>query len=181
MDEMRLRWTMFDMTPMKTMHLKANIEMYKMEILMTSARFLERMDKSILIKLLSANSQSKMLFDLARNQKEFTKENIDQIINYDISEPEDNTPGSVVFELFIHQSFFEAQEALRNPQTREMRNHIRVAKKKLLRKEIEHEPVTEQMFIKAVEKEIHKWYTPNFHGEILEADGKELHIKNLRI
>lgn len=175
---MKVRWTLFDMTPLKTEHLKSNIYAYKMEILMTSAKFLERMDSSLLVKFLgTASKQSKMIFDLVKNQKEFTKENIDEIINYNVIEPVENTPGTVIFDLFIHSAFFETQEAIRNP-TREMRSHIKMAGRKLMRKEIQHDPITEQKFISAIEKEIHKWYTPEFYGEVLEDDGKELHVKN---
>lgn len=177
---MKVRWTLFDMTPLKTEHLKSNIYAYKMEILMTSAKFLEKMDKSLLVKFLSANSQSKMIFDLVKNQKEFTKENIDEIINYQVLQPEANTPGTVVFELFIHKAFFETQEAIKNP-TKEFRSQMKMMGKKLMRKEIKHDPVSEQVFISAIEKEIHKWYTPDFHGEVLEADGKELRVKTKRV
>jgi len=178
---MKVRWTLFDMTPLKTEHLKSNIFAYKMEILMTSAKFLDRMDKSLLVKFLgTASDQSKLIFDMVKNQKEFTKENIDEIIKYDVNEPVENTPGTVVFDLFIHRAFFETQEAIRNP-TREMKAHIKMAGRKLLRKEIQHDPISEQKFISAIEKEIHKWYTPEFHGEILEDDGKELFIKKKRV
>lgn len=177
---MRIRWTLFDMTPMGTEHLKANIFAYKMEILMTSVKFLEKMDDSLLVRFLSANSQSKMIFDMVKNQREFTKDNIDEIINYKVLQPDENAPGTVVFELFIHSAFFETQEAIRNP-AKEYKSQLKMLGRKLMRKEIRHDPISEQKFINAFEKEIYKWYTHNFVGEVLEDDGKDLYVKKTRV
>lgn len=143
---------------------------------MISSKSLEKMDKSLLIKFLSLNSQSKLIFDLAKSKHEFTVDQIDEIINYKVLQPDINTPETVVFELFINKSFFEVQQAMANP-PREFKSALKMIGKKLMRKEIRQDPITEQKFISGIEKEIHKWYTNEFYGEILEDDGKELQVK----
>jgi hypothetical protein len=163
------------MNPIKIEHLKANIDYWKIDILMSSARFLEKMDESWLVKGLSASKQAKLIFDMVRDQQNFTKENIDELINYKVTT--DKKRSRVQLKVFVNPVFFQTQELVKNPSA-DAKKKIRHVFHKIHKKGLEYEPTTEQRFIDNFEHEFKKLYTHDFHGEITENDGKQLYAKS---
>lgn len=169
---MKISWTLNGMNPIKREHLKCNVSYWKIDILMSSARFLEKMDKSWLIKGLSASKQSKLIFDMVRDQQNFTKENIDELINHEIK----GSGSSVELTIFVNPVFFQTQDMVKNPSA-EMKKKLKHAFHKIHKKGLEYEPTTEQKFIDNFEFEFKKLYTHDFYGKVIEDDGKELYVK----
>lgn len=176
---MRVRWTLYEMNQLKAGHLKSNVEFWKYDTLFESSRFLQKLDKSIMVKVVGLSEQAKMIFDLARNQQEFTKENIDELINFDIQNVDKENDFVVVFDLFIAPVYFETQQALKNPGV-DIRRKLNKLKAKFRTTDGNYyEPTSRQGFIDIFESEIKKYYTKKFAGEILEEDGESLSVMTL--
>lgn len=181
---MKVRWTLFDMTPLKAEHLKANLEYWKVDIVFESVRLLEKMDKSMLIKVVGKSKQAKLIFDMVRNQSQFTKENINELISFDIKEADRDSVGKafnyvVCIDLFVNNVYFQTQQALYNP-GKELRDKVtKIVKRFRTVSGDNYEHQTPQGFIKSLENEFSKYYTKYFNGEILEDDGLTLSVRKI--
>lgn len=176
---MKIRWTLFGMNPLKAGHLEANVNFWKMDTLFESARLLKKMDKSIMVKVVGKSKQAKLIFDMVRNQNEFTKENIDEIINYEINEVDRDGDYVVTIELFINEVYFDTQQAMAVP-TADIRRKLNKIKALFRTTSGErYEPTTRQGFIDIFESELRKYYTKTYSGDVLEDDGVSLSVTKL--
>lgn len=163
---MKVRWTLFDMTPIRSGHLEANIRYWKYDWLFKTEEFIRRLDKSVARKVLSkVSGQAKMLFDMVYFQKQFTRDQINEIVDYKIVEPDEFNNGVVVFELFVNSVFFESHDAIQNQLSMGVKHMKRFKRARV---------ISRQHIIDQFEKEMFELYTDAIHGEVLEDDGKSL-------
>jgi len=137
------------------------------------------MDKSLIVKLMSKSSQASLLFDMARTQNEIKKEQMDEIIQFDVKSADRDGDYVVVFELFISPVFFEMQNNIANPSV-EVKRRLN-GFKKIFRTSGggKYQPTSRQGFIDTFEGEMKKYYTKKFAGEVVESDGDELSVMTL--
>jgi len=181
---MRIRWYLFDLTPIAVEYLKADVAYFKYHTLFRATKLLKKMDESIGINWLGKLSgQADMIFQMVRSQNTFTSEQIDEVLDFKVDHSDYHGNQCVVLELFISDVFIETQGAIKNPMA-DVSKKVRKIKKLFSfrdEKGYVQEAFTHQGYIDAFEGEIRKTYTRKFSGEILEDDGKELIIHKLKL
>src|SRR4030042_119437 len=103
---MKIIWTLNGLTPFDIEHLKGNLNAWRLDIIMTSFKIIEDMDKSLSVKLFSLSKQAKLIFDTVRNQKDFMINNIDELIKYEVRKKNE---GTIEVELYISPTHYEGQ------------------------------------------------------------------------
>jgi hypothetical protein len=164
-ENIKISWVLKKMTPIKNQHLRANLEYWKMDMVLKSQNLLEKIKKSRFLRVMSkgSNDLKNMMF-LVETQAEMRSKDIDKIVNYQIDEHYDNNKGTTLLKLFVDSTYFNAGEIIEAKFGARMGKHI--AKKGFDRQEL----------IDRFEMEIRETYTKQFKGEIIEDDGKVLSI-----
>ena len=179
---MKVRWYLFDLSPLMINYLKADFNFFKYHTLYRATKFLESMDSSLSVKLLSKVPQSDLIFQMVRNQNEFTADQIDQVLDYAVKTGELGGNGCTVLEFFISDTFIQTQESVKNP-INDVYKRVKQFKKKFnFRGEngYQIDASSHQGYIDFIQSELMHTYTRNFHGEILDDDGKELIVRKLK-
>jgi hypothetical protein len=163
-ENMKVRWTLYNMSPVKNQHLNANLEYWKMDLVLKSTELMEKIKKSKFLKVMSKGSEGlKNMMFMVETQAEMRSEDIDKIVTYQIDEHY-NKNTTTLLTLYIDSSYFNVGEMAQIKFGARMGK--RIAKKGFDRQEL----------IDRFETEIRSTYTKNFKGEILEDDGKILSI-----
>ena len=156
---MKIEWTLHNISDLYFWHLKANLEYWKMDMLYNADRYVNRIDRSRTIKLVSKNKQANMLIEFARNRGKLAQEDIDSMVNYRLKRDGNN----VILELFVNDVYFSTIDSLDKGRIgRALSKHLNIPSR--------------QNIIDTFEDEFTKMYTKDFHGKIIEDDGKELNI-----
>jgi len=160
---MKVRWILRDMTPLKNDHLRANLEYWKMDMVLKSSEMLEKIKKSKFLKVMSkASPEVQNMMFLTETQAEIRSSDIDRIIDVKL-DTHHNGKTTTLFTLFVDSVYFGVGEMAEVKMGRAGRL---IAKKGFDRQEL----------IDRFEAEIRKTYTKNFTGEVIEDDGKVLSI-----
>jgi hypothetical protein len=163
-EDIRVKWILKNMSPVKNQHLHANLEFWKMDLVLKSAELMEKMKKSKFLKVMSKGSRDlKNMMFMVESQAEMRAKDIEQVVDYRIDENY-NKNSITLLTLFVDSSYFNVGEMAEIKFGR--RAGKMVAKKGFDRQEL----------IDRFEAEIRGTYTKDFTGEILEDDGKMLSI-----
>lgn len=149
------------MDDIKNQHLEANLEYWKIDLLLSATKMVDKIQKSRFLKLMSKGSdQLKNMVFLAQSRGEIAKGDIDAMVDYTIDIVNSNT----FLTLKVDPNYFSMNEMVVAKMGRRMAKYL--AKKSIGRQEL----------IDGFESEIRETYTKDFEGEILEDDGKTLSI-----
>jgi len=161
---MKVEWKLYEMDAIKNRHLRANLEYWKIDLLLNATKMVENIQKSRFLKVMSKGSeQLKNLVFLAQSRGEIAKADIDNMVDYRVDEVTDNT---TIMSLEINPNYFSMNEMVQAKMGRRMSKYL--ASKSISRQEL----------IDSFEGEIRKTYTKKFKGDIIEDDGKQLSIFN---
>jgi len=154
---MKVSWLLKNMTDVKTLHLKANLEYWLMDTVYEASKMLDRINKSRALKILGRSDNVKLMLEIAQAKGEITRDDIHNLINYDVVMHGDE----VKLELFISPDYFQGSD---------------IAKQQLGRGARMFKVMDRQAVIDGFEGEFSKLYTKDYCGTILEDDDKPLSI-----
>jgi len=158
---MKVEWTLKDMDKIKNQHLQANLEYWKMDLLLNASKFISKIEKSRFLKIMSKGSeQLKNMVFLAKNRGQMAVEDINQMVNYTI----DINDNQTIMSLYVNSNYFSMNEMLQAKAGRSMAKYLSKSS------------VGRQELIDGFETEIRKTYTKDFIGRIIEDDNKTLSI-----
>lgn len=158
---MKVEWTLKGMDKIKNQHLQANLEYWKMDLLLNASKFVSKIEKSRFLRWMSKGSeQLKNMVFLAKNRGQMTIEDINQMVDYNI----DIINSRTIMTLIVNPNYFSMNET------------IQAQTGKRMAKVMAKNSVSRQELIDGFEAEIRKTYTKDFTGRIIEDDEQNLSI-----
>jgi len=157
---MKVRWVLTGMDGLLTEHLIANLEYWKLDIILSSRQVMKRIKRS-------ERRGSMKLFKHLANIKtvleamDYRDQNIANIIDTKVSKHN----GSVLVDISVDNQYFVYWDNINSQYGRMGRQMMKV--KAMGRQEI----------IDNFEREFSKVYTKDFYGEVLEDDGTGLRVR----
>ena len=157
---MKIRWVLTGMDGLLTEHLIANLEYWRLDIILSSRQVMKRIKRS-------ERRGSMKLFKHLANIKavleamDYRDQNISNIIDTKVSKHD----GSVFVDISVDNQYFVYWDNVSSQYGRMGRQMMKV--KAMGRQEI----------VDNFEREFSKVYTKDFYGEVLEDDGAGLRVR----
>lgn len=166
---MKVRFTLFEMNIhgegfLKEM-LKADISKYRFELILTAKQMLKRLEKDgYMTKALKKSPTMNAHRDMMEFKAREIIEDVDNILKFEVLEPETDNNDAVVFEIWVNPDFFLNADVIRNSIPKFLMKRLKIK--------------TRQSLVDEFEKSIMDDYTRKFYGEIIEDDGEALSIRS---
>jgi len=150
------------MDAIKNLHLEANANYWKYDLLLNAQSVLQKLRDSKTLKIATRGSDKiqNMVF-LLENKANFAMDDINNLVDFEVTP---NDKGITEFTLYVNNTYFTEHDMIEQLGGRLTRKYL--AKKKVSRQEM----------IDNFEKEIRKTYSKVFAGKIIEDDGQVLSV-----
>lgn len=160
---MKVKWVLRGMDDIKNRHLEANAQYWKFDVLLNAQKVLGRMKKSRMLRLMGKGSeQLKNMMFMVENKACIAQEDIDNLIDFEVSSLEG---GVTEFVIFVNDAYFSEHDMLANVAGKRMKRYLIRTK------------IGRQQMIDEFQKEIRERYTKDFSGFVLEDDGRDLLVR----
>ena len=148
---MRVRFILDKLDDVRYNHLKANLEFFKWELVLSAQKLIELAEKSRLLKLLKLSKNVRTLIQILQDYGETIIEQTKSFVDYRVWNDGDKT----FFEIYINDAYFEMKKALSsNPLARKIGSKI----------------YSVEDFVRAVSKEVEKEYCKEYQVKLIEEN-----------
>jgi len=158
---MKVKYTLNKMDSFLHEMLKADINKYRFELILSAKKVLTRLEKDgYLTKAVDRAGSIKMHKDAMEFKAREIINDIDNIINFETEKIDDTTYSLTIF---INPDYFLNADTIKNSVPKFMMKRLKI--------------VTRQSMIDDFESAIHESYTLDYSGEIIENDGDSLTVR----
>ena len=158
---MKVKYTLRRMDSFLHEMLKADINKYRFEIILSAKKVLKRLEKDgYLTKAINRAGSIKIHKDTMEFKAREIIEDIDNIINFETEKIDDAT---YTLSIYINPDYFLNADVIKTSVPKFMMKRMKI--------------VTRQSMIDDFESAIHESYTLDYSGEIIEDDGDGLTVK----
>jgi len=147
----KVRFILDKLDDVRYNHLKANLEFFKWELVLSAQKLIELAERSRLLKVLKLSKNVRTLIQIMRDYGEMIVEQVKEFVDYRVWSDGDKT----FFEIYINDAYFEMKKALSsNPLARKIGGKI----------------YSVEDFVRAVGKEVEKEYCKEYQVKLIEED-----------
>ena len=145
---MRVRFILDKLDDVRYNHLKANLEFFKWELVLSAQKLIELAEKSRLLKVLKLSKNVRTLIQVMRDYGETIIEQTKSFVDYRVWNDGDKT----CFEIYINDAYFEMKKALsNNPVARKIGGKI----------------YSVEDFVKAIGSEVERTYSKEYQVKLI--------------
>jgi len=150
----RVKYTLPKLDDVRYNHLKANLEFFKWELVLSAKKLVEIARKSRVLKVMKISKNVRLLSQVLQEYGETIVEQTKSFMDYRVWSEGDKT----CFEVYVNDAYFELKKVLsKDPVARKIGGKIYSVKD----------------FVDAMSKEVKKDYSKDFRVEIVEKEKNE--------
>lgn len=146
---MKVRFILDKLDDVRYNHLKANLEFFKWELVLSAKKLVEIARKSRLLKVMKISKNVRLLSQVLQEYGETIVEQTKSFVDYRVWNEGDKT----CFEIYINDAYFEMKKALsNNPVARKIGGKI----------------YSVEDFVKVISSEVEKTYSKKYQVKLIE-------------
>jgi len=150
----KVRFILNKLDDVRYNHLKANLEFFKWELVLSAKKLVEIARNSRMLKVMKLSKNVRLLSQVLQEHGETVVKQTKSFVDYRVWNDENKT----CFEVYVNDAYFELKEVLsKNPVARKIGGKIYSVKD----------------FVDAMSKEVKKDYSKDFRVEIIEEEKNE--------
>ena len=146
---MKVKYILPKLDDVRYNHLKANLEFFKWELVLSAKKLVEIARKSRLLKVMKISKNVRLLSQVLQEYGETIVEQTKSFVDYRVWNDGDKT----CFEIYINDAYFEMKKALSN-------NHVA--------RKIGGKIYSVEDFVKVVSSEVEKTYSKKYQVKLIE-------------